>query len=160
MGHLLTANGWINFMGKALGLIGVIVVQGIDYGPFFSWWVQYVLKTGGNLLALIRRWQARNMKKCHKHMIKISQHNRNGATKNDISCADAIQNVSRWREGPHWISVFKCHIAFDTMIKISLWFNQSSNFKEYNGPKFCRGSKESIPLGAPEPQGKRLTCYR
>ena len=42
------------------------VVQEIDHEPAFNWWVKHVLKKRDRIIASVRKWQTRYLKKGHK----------------------------------------------------------------------------------------------
>ena len=42
------------------------VAQGIDHKPAFNWWVKHALKKRDRIIASIRFWQHRYLKKNHK----------------------------------------------------------------------------------------------
>ena len=47
------------------------VVQGIEHEPAFNWWVKHVLKKRDRIVASIRKWQTRYLKKSHKFGIEL-----------------------------------------------------------------------------------------
>ena len=47
------------------------VAQGIDHEPAFNWWVKHVLKKRDRIIASIRKWQTRYLKKNHKFGIEL-----------------------------------------------------------------------------------------
>ena len=46
-------------------------MQGIDHKPAFNWWVKHVLKKRGRIIASIKTWQTRYIKKSHKFGIEL-----------------------------------------------------------------------------------------
>ena len=47
------------------------IVEGIDHKPAFNWCVEHVLKKGDRVIAVIRKWQTRYLKKSYKFGIKL-----------------------------------------------------------------------------------------
>ena len=47
------------------------VVLGIDYKPAFNWWVKHMLKIRDRIIASVRKWQTRYLKKSHKLGIEL-----------------------------------------------------------------------------------------
>ena len=46
-------------------------VQGIDNEPAFNWWVQHLLKKRDRIIASVRKWQTRSLKRSHKFGIEL-----------------------------------------------------------------------------------------
>ena len=47
------------------------VVQGIGHEPAFNWWVKHVLKKRDRIIAGVRKWQTKYLKKIHKFGIEL-----------------------------------------------------------------------------------------
>ena len=47
------------------------VAQGIDHKQAFNWWVKHVLKKRDRIIASIRKWQTRYLKRSHKFGIEL-----------------------------------------------------------------------------------------
>ena len=47
------------------------LAQGIEHEPAFNWWVKHVLKKRDRIVASIRKWQTRYLKKRHKFGIEL-----------------------------------------------------------------------------------------
>ena len=47
------------------------VAQGIDHKLTLNWWVKHVLKKRDRIIASIRKWQTRYLKRSHKFGIEL-----------------------------------------------------------------------------------------
>ena len=47
------------------------VAQGIYHEPTFNWWVRHLLKEKDRIIASIRTWQTRYVKRSHKFGIEL-----------------------------------------------------------------------------------------
>ena len=47
------------------------VLQGINHEPAFNWWVKHVLEKRDRIIASIRKWQTRFLKRSHKFGIEL-----------------------------------------------------------------------------------------
>ena len=67
-------------------------VQGIDYEPAFNWWVKHVLKKRDRIIAIIRKWQTRYLKRSHKFGIELPK------TVEEAYALDAINGNTLWAD--------------------------------------------------------------
>jgi hypothetical protein len=48
-----------------------VAAQGIDNEPAFNWWVHHVLCKREHIIALVKKWSTRFLKKTHKFGIEV-----------------------------------------------------------------------------------------
>jgi hypothetical protein len=109
MEFVCPVEGWINLLAIPQGIKGGIphsvaeyaVAQGIGNDPAFIWWVRAVLRKRGHIIALVKKWSTRFLKKTHKFGIELPRSvaeayaldKKNGNTLRADSIAKEMKNV-------------------------------------------------------------------
>ena len=106
--------------------------MGIDHEPAFNLWVKHVLKKRERMIASIRKWKTRHLKKSHKFCIKLPNtatqdltlDAKNGNTLLSDATSKELQNVRvafeilpDRRKALICQQFVQCHMVFNIQIK-------------------------------------------
>ena len=84
------------------------VSQGIDHEPVFSWWVKHVFKKRDRIIASVRKWQTRYLKKSQKFGIDLPK------TVEQAHALDAKNGNTLWADAIS-IEMENISIAFEVL---------------------------------------------